>query len=177
MNKILLVGNGFDLAHGLLTSYGDFLYLMKNWDFFILAYNKKNRDGIFEKYLANADNFENKKIEELGKIIKENSWLRYFCNCEAEIDGWIDFEKEIYPVMQLFEFIFQSNYSDRGNSSVSNVYIDALNLSSRLRSVCKLWDTYIVYDRNRIWIQEKFISKQYGILKKKIMKSLKEEFE
>ena len=26
MNRIVLIGNGFDLAHGLKTSYADFIY-------------------------------------------------------------------------------------------------------------------------------------------------------
>ena len=29
LNKVLLIGNGFDLAHGLKTRYGDFLKIMK----------------------------------------------------------------------------------------------------------------------------------------------------
>lgn len=28
--KILVIGNGFDLAHGLPTKYGDFLEFIKN---------------------------------------------------------------------------------------------------------------------------------------------------
>ena len=30
MNRIILIGNGFDLAHGLKTGYGDFIYLYHN---------------------------------------------------------------------------------------------------------------------------------------------------
>lgn len=41
MNKVLLVGNGFDLAHGLLTSYGDFLFLMQNWNEFKKIYKEE----------------------------------------------------------------------------------------------------------------------------------------
>lgn len=43
MNKVLLVGNGFDLAHGLLTSYGDFLYLMQNWNEFKKVYEEEKK--------------------------------------------------------------------------------------------------------------------------------------
>lgn len=42
MNNVLLVGNGFDLAHGLPTKYGDFLCLIKNWAFFRLLQKEKN---------------------------------------------------------------------------------------------------------------------------------------
>lgn len=45
MNNLLLVGNGFDLAHGLLTKYEHFLYLMKNWDDFYIAFeNERKKD-------------------------------------------------------------------------------------------------------------------------------------
>lgn len=30
MMNILIIGNGFDLAHGLPTKYGDFLIFVKN---------------------------------------------------------------------------------------------------------------------------------------------------
>ena len=38
MNNLLLVGNGFDLAHGLLTKYENFLYVMKEWNTFYDAF-------------------------------------------------------------------------------------------------------------------------------------------
>ena len=41
MNNLLLVGNGFDLAHGLLTKYEHFLHLIKNWDEFYSSYKKR----------------------------------------------------------------------------------------------------------------------------------------
>ena len=54
MNNLLLVGNGFDLAHGLLTKYEHFLYLMKNWDDFYIAFEnerKKTRSKKMRKEL------------------------------------------------------------------------------------------------------------------------------
>lgn len=119
MNKVLLVGNGFDLAHGLLTSYNDFLFLMQNWGKFIVKYDEKTVGGCCEKYLVNFKNYNCELIKKLDEIIKGNSWVHYFCNCEAEIDGWIDFEKEIYPVMELFEFIFQTKHEMRGHGRKS----------------------------------------------------------
>lgn len=69
MKKILLVGNGFDLAHGLLTRYEHFLYLIKNWDDFYYAFekkrnNSKKKDSEIETQL-NYDFFTN---EELAKF-------------------------------------------------------------------------------------------------------------
>lgn len=36
MKNILLIGNGFDLAHGLPTNYNQFLFILKNWKDFIM---------------------------------------------------------------------------------------------------------------------------------------------
>lgn len=38
MNRIVLIGNGFDLAHGLKTSYADFI----NW-YWEQLMNRKNK--------------------------------------------------------------------------------------------------------------------------------------
>ena len=156
MNKILLVGNGFDLAHGLLTKYEHFLYIMKNWSIFYNSYDRYNQGykrevaDTIARFVSDLAVMDKQNIEKLGKIIETNSWVHYYCNCEAEIDGWIDFEKEIYPVLELFEFIFQSDYSYKSNNSIGNVYIDALNLCSRLKSVSKLWKTYVVHDETSV---------------------------
>ena len=44
MGDILLIGNGFDLARGLHTSYNDFLYVIKNWTSISTMY-RSIRDG------------------------------------------------------------------------------------------------------------------------------------
>ena len=53
MNRIVLIGNGFDLAHGLKTSYADFIY----W------YWKRRITGLIDNIL--------RKIREDGKIVNE----------------------------------------------------------------------------------------------------------
>lgn len=45
MNDILIIGNGFDIYHGLPTRYSDFLFLAENWKYFY----KKYGDGLSEK--------------------------------------------------------------------------------------------------------------------------------
>ena len=73
--NILLIGNGFDLAHGLPTKYMDFLDFTKDY---MECYEKeiKNSDPIWEadseakkyirklfdaKYVNNSDNFKEKE--------------------------------------------------------------------------------------------------------------------
>ena len=104
MKKILLVGNGFDLAHNLPTKYEHFLFILKNWSEFQqkIEYFKSGKevakDDKFYTYFVDIKNLNDDNLKQLDNIIKNNSWVKYFCQCEAEIDGWIDFEKEIYPV-------------------------------------------------------------------------------
>lgn len=115
MGDILLIGNGFDLAHGLHTSYNDFLYVIKNWTS-ISTMHRSIRDGngineseSLGKYLKNVSAMDDAKIQLFDKIIERNAWIQYYSKCEAEIDGWIDFEREIYPVMKLFRKVFSQN--------------------------------------------------------------------
>lgn len=74
--NILILGNGFDLAHGLKTKYSDFLeYCCKQF----------NR---FPTYKP-TDRFYN------------NLWVRHFLSVKQGFDDtWIDLEKEIYKVIQ-----------------------------------------------------------------------------
>lgn len=207
MNKVLLVGNGFDLAHGLLTSYNDFLFLMQNWNDFKRVYkeekifieNSKDKSNverelfsqldiyellnvpsnevyIFKRYIKNIMDMDEALLNRLETIIETNSWVHYFCSCGAEIDGWIDFEKEIFPVIELFQFIFQSDYFDDASYNSDKIYISKQNANSKILSTCKHWDKYLKLG-NEIWIEREYGSQKYGVLKKKILQSLKKEFD
>lgn len=179
MNNVLLAGNGFDLAHGLPTKYGDFLCLIKNWAFFLEHYKREkmqNDDYFLKKYLTNKDSINVDNIEELNKIIQKNSWINYFEKCEAEVDGWIDFEKEIIPVIVFFDFLFQCDV--RFNSSYNKVEIarDYFPTAQMLR-IAKLWKNYVTVDITSVTINTNYSSKQYGILKKKMMEEIRREFD
>ena len=74
---ILIIGNGFDLAHGLKTAYGDFL-----------KYCREKNGLCFE---LNSDYEIN---------CETNLWIRHFINRQKQIDDtWIDLETEIYNVI------------------------------------------------------------------------------
>lgn len=181
MEDILLIGNGFDLAHNLHTKYDDFLYLMKNWDSFNAMYQSVKRGYNIEekedfyKYLKNASNMDDENIRSLGKIIESNSWVKYYCKCEAEIDGWIDFEREIYPVINLFgKVISQTDYVITINGAI---YIDRKNFNVNEMSIAGLWNEYFEVESLTIILKSQYGSVQYGILKKKILKSMRESFD
>lgn len=209
VNNVLLVGNGFDLAHGLLTKYEHFLYIMKKWDEFYVAYeNERKKDNRKEKntdeqaiyqffpelikefekamekpidkYVKYAHGMDRNNINKLGSIIKTNSWIKYYCQCEAEINGWIDFEREIYPVIELLEFVFEADYImiGHGNSTLGDAHIDKSIFPPSLLRTARLWGKYFDTSiSNSVCVKEPYATMQYGILKKKILEDLRKEFD
>lgn len=124
--KILLIGNGFDLAHGLPTSYKDFLDFCKmvrelyTYPIIDNEYNQKKlidwntdktiKSKLLECYENRKNCFEDKittqckELDELYDCIKENVLINYFLEREKSIgENWIDFESEISNVVQAIE--------------------------------------------------------------------------
>ena len=116
--NILIVGNGFDLAHGLPTKYADFLkfidFFYKHkaqessrleliagedincYKYFTDLFNSK-QDSEIDQYLYDQSR---KTIHELSDLCKDNAWIKYFSEVyksreQKGKDGWIDFESEI----------------------------------------------------------------------------------
>ena len=185
MGDILLIGNGFDLAHGLHTSYNDFLYVIKNWTSISTMYRSiRDGKGINEseslgKYLKNVSAMDDAMIQLFGKIIERNAWIQYYSKCEAEIDGWIDFEREIYPVMKLFRKVFSQNrylVMTHGKAE-AEICIPKEEFNNSEINTSELWSTYFKFDHKSIVVQQQYSSKQYGILKKKILNSLRKSFD
>lgn len=117
--KILVIGNGFDLAHGLPTRYIDFLYFIK----FMCQYGDKNSTKLKQNYLLGSDfkkfstyvtflkasNAEKifSDANQFGWSIKketDNLWINYFYDkAEQENKNWVDFEAEISTIIQNLE--------------------------------------------------------------------------
>jgi len=117
--NILVIGNGFDLAHGLKTKYEDFLKFTQTYTKYDEVCRKRPEIKEVweaapeeEKYiLLHMKNMfdQNKNLyEELGSLIKHNVWLKYFYSIyesrkQEGKDGWIDFESEISQVIQTLD--------------------------------------------------------------------------
>lgn len=126
-NRIVIVGNGFDLAHGLKSQYGDFLkfYLKEKWD--KRNHFMRNNQPVFEDDLVklflnkSGDHFENqiqnlfeqstsfKSIIESGLIsfgteFKKSS-VRFefksrFINEIVKDQNWSDFEATYFNLLE-----------------------------------------------------------------------------
>ncbi|MBF4490858.1 hypothetical protein IOD06_13255 [Psychrobacter sp. N25K4-3-2] len=112
--KILILGNGFDLAHFLPTKYDHFMHAMRN----VEAYSQDTPMTFQELYtdLISNENyfFENtinfyktedvvlplEKVKDLQDKLKNNGWFQYFKSyIDSGIDTWIDFENEMETVL------------------------------------------------------------------------------
>lgn len=179
--KVLLIGNGFDLAHGLKTDYNSFLEVIKNWNNFNSVYTEAKKKGkaVFEwkNHKLNRDKLDEKRIYELGQIITENSWAKYYKECGAEIEGWIDFEKEIFPVLDLFESIINADMKIEKLAGEIYGKVDATSMPYSRKRVAKLWPKYIKYTSDKEWaIATAYVQENYGLLKEKLKDDLREEF-
>ncbi|GHU68653.1 hypothetical protein FACS189413_06070 [Bacteroidia bacterium] len=132
MNRIILIGNGFDLAHGLKTSYKNFIdrfwesekeeFLNKdNWTFFTETKFSKELDGgsISSSTIRNSyvykDDFISSYVDETSfegtkpsgipvHKIKENILNLFLKTIEKKlnIQNWVDIEEEYYRLLKKF---------------------------------------------------------------------------
>ena len=132
--NILVIGNGFDIAHGLPTTYKDFLKFVEQicrievFHGYVNEFESKNEqfnelDTGVAKYIdtvirhntkphmAVKDIYKNQQnfiIDEIIQLAKKNYWIEWFQKSETLIeDGWIDCESEISRVIQRFEEIYK----------------------------------------------------------------------
>lgn len=109
--NIIMIGNGFDLAHGLPTKYTDFLEFVK----VIRQVIKSEGDvsnlnwgnispQIREIVENNLKNISSSQVPVWNNLLSGNIWIDYFFQCpEYQKDNWVDFENEISSVIQCID--------------------------------------------------------------------------
>ena len=156
MNRYLILGNGFDLAHNLPTSYKDFLFVCAEYIELNHTIRVKNenidkvKNGFIRKYKDDS-NFK--------RLVKNNFWLKNFFNKLENIgDNWIDFEIEIKNQCESLAKNINHTFIDLGSNKVS------LNdLKESLRELIYILNRYLVIV-NKIEIDECYLD--YGKVKK-----------
>ena len=130
--NILVIGNGFDLAHGLPTKYTDFLEFCKMIEAVYTVGKNRKPEDIWKNLMLEVSNNEeglrqllselysismvskdrnekgvivtNTIYDEFNRNIENNDWIDYFLQCDMHGDeNWIDFESEISEVIQSIE--------------------------------------------------------------------------
>ena len=120
--NILMIGNGFDIAHGLATSYPEFMEFVKN-------IKNSQETGVIETFKEVCDTNDayarelasnSKILEDMRKAkinISENLWFIHFINREEELKGkdkWIDFEAEIAKVIKALDDFYEEEKTGEG---------------------------------------------------------------
>lgn len=125
--NILVIGNGFDLAHRLPTTYKDFLEfasVFREYDSvkgkFLLKFSDSYRGGIEEILKEFGKNLDNERKEELVKelrdLVRYNKWLNYFWKINR-YGNWIDFEMEMSRIIQSLDKVRK----DRNNKIKNDI--------------------------------------------------------
>lgn len=127
ISKLLIVGNGFDLAHGLKTTYKDFV-------------EKYQNNKIITSYLKFTTNFE--------KDIENNKLF-------FEVESWYDFENVIEEVCnfywrKLFD-AYTNNYNENKKPAIEQEYYEFEKIYNNLVGFFK---EYIRNINNKVIINE-----------------------
>lgn len=139
--KIILLGNGFDLAHGLPTTYTNFLDFMKKID---PSYNKKYNISLNPEIerLIN-DPSKEISINKIKQLCADNIWLTYFYERNYLYPNWCDFESEIEYITKNLEAIkkeletMREAYSSKFHSYPSFNFLKLSIKNFFLSYICK----------------------------------------
>lgn len=123
--KILLIGNGFDIEHGLPTKYAQFLDFVKEFQttFIGLKDHTLKPEDIQNDYFKSlfSDN-ESIIVDALLSFTFGNSWIDYFqktLNSHMENkENWIDFEREISDIIKTLDCAIK--FYEENNKEASN---------------------------------------------------------
>jgi len=144
-DKIVILGNGFDLRHFLPTKYSHLITILRviedmNFgnevendfeDIFGTLFKEKDKlffEKINEYYETKNIYFETKKLKSIQERIKINSWFQYLKSVEDnKIESWIDFETEIIRVLSVL-----SNYFELFNNEKLGKIRDKIQLRDKV---------------------------------------------
>ena len=161
MNRLVLIGNGFDLAHGMKTSYADFIKWY--WDERVKKLSKETTnissdpmstitapDGfMWAAIVANRNefNYQFSSSEDIIKLLENNdfdfriSYTSFLDNIRKSIENrnWVDIEIEYFELLKKYAFPSDNSSSTEASIRSLNRQLDFLKklLCQYLQEVCK----------------------------------------
>lgn len=124
MEKIVIIGNGFDLRHFLPTKYNHLITVLRQIevlkfysvtkitfeDLFGKLFKEKDEwfyENVKEYYETSEITFDFNELKSIQDRVKTNNWFQYLKSVEDEkIETWIDFETEIIRVLSIISGYF-----------------------------------------------------------------------
>lgn len=143
--NILLIGNGFDLAHGLQTKYIHLLEWIKaeyalyvnlsdlGADIVTKMKDQVSVDWAIITYPSNTEVMkqEEKLQLEIWNCINNNFWIDYFLNNPMyHKENWIDFEYEISSIIRIINKDLQEVGLNSNLISSSNIFLNEYFMNS-----------------------------------------------
>ena len=118
MNKLVIIGNGFDLAHGMKTSYKDFILWYINEK---VVKNFSLKDNTYAQFFPLKNSIPVfSSLKDFRRYLTENSnikenydhtFIEYIIK-SYEIDNWVDFEYEYYQYLKEIYYRIENNQID-----------------------------------------------------------------
>ena len=160
MNRIILIGNGFDLAHGLPTSYGNFIeWYWRKWrrnlscctnhtlkdELCVFSLKNKNRGWLGYMH-PNLFYLSSLSVTQFLHYIKQNQEIEIH-QCEflknisnsVETKGWVDIENEYYKLLIKNNAVVNGTVEELNNQLQflkDNLieYLSSINIEDNLRN-------------------------------------------
>ena len=130
MNRLIIIGNGFDLAHGLKTSYKDFI----NW--------------YWDQRVEALRNYTSKISDDglcslsLSRFCQESSWKEYINITEQSQEGFHfttqSLQNNVFIDVRKYDLLkaIDENLEDKNWVDIENVYYDILKLHYKINDIC-----------------------------------------
>lgn len=157
MNRLIILGNGFDLAHGLKTKYSDFI-----GDYWSGVVDSSYKDDFFEflvegvvfdscRNLKSVRECLDNKVQSLKhserEIAKSRGVMKllnnffYRINEKYDETNWVDIEMEYY--FHLCKFLNSAEFYGDERRYTVNVYNNVLRLNKNLEQIIRKFDNYL----------------------------------
>lgn len=168
-NNILVIGNGFDLAHGLPTRYDEFILKIKRCEAMKIHPEAEpdSREDYFDEFKLAAEH---------------NGFIKYFLNYTNEVPGWVDMERLIKDIIAHFQ-IFFSDYQNKidltGSISASSENIASIDLFDQRTKECVLRFPLFDYliDKDCGYLDKKYYTDDFGLNKREVIKLLRTQLD
>ena len=170
MNKLVIIGNGFDLAHGLPTSYRNFIddfwaKLKENYKteeyktiieinenyLNILGYDKILSYNEFKDYLIDyCKNYDYKFYEDYSRNLSNNDIIFRFKNDffkrinALNSENWVDIENEYYKMLKLIVKSESLNLSIDSDSFAKEKQKQITRLNEEFEQIKMLLEKYLI---------------------------------
>jgi hypothetical protein len=145
MNRIIIIGNGFDLAHGLKTSYKDFLEWVKSkivenpdeyferinmpsWDI-CLGTTTPEASAFFRRYYKGSKNLDDFiSSYDKCKFTYKNKFLEHLIKTH-NLENWVDIEEEYSKKLKI---CLQNYEKSQSIASITKLNQDFIQIKSDL---------------------------------------------